>query len=173
MTLLERAAIPGRAVAGKLTALVFSSTFDLAYQLSSGVESLYRASGDSRNALLWRRRWTRGLLAPVSIWDTRQIEFAKEISTVPADYPRYGNTVAGPPGDTTWLRIVARTRFVNEHTYTAYTSLDGVTWYRNGTWTHDLGGDVKIGLVAMGRRMDPTDYTAYFQHLRVDELKKP
>jgi hypothetical protein len=56
----------GRAVAGKLMALVFSSNFSTAYQLSNAVESLYRASGDTRNALLWRRRWTRGLLAPVS-----------------------------------------------------------------------------------------------------------
>ncbi len=37
-------------------------------------------------------------LVPVSIWDTRQTEFAKELASVPAGYPRYGNTVVGPAG---------------------------------------------------------------------------
>src|SRR5207302_1819050 len=32
-------------------------------------------------------------LASVSIWETRQTEFAKEVGPVPAGYPRYGNTV--------------------------------------------------------------------------------
>ena len=40
-------------------------------------------------------------LAQVSIWDTRQTEFAKELFPVPTGYPRYGNTVVGPPGDWT------------------------------------------------------------------------
>jgi arabinan endo-1,5-alpha-L-arabinosidase len=112
-------------------------------------------------------------LAPVSIWDTRQIEFAKEVFPVLPGYPRYGNTVAGPPGETTWLRIAARVRNVTEETYTAYTSLDGHTWYRNGTWTHHLGPNAKIGLVAMGRPPDHPEYTAHFDHVRVFELDPP
>ena len=35
-------------------------------------------------------------LAHVSIWNTRQTEFAKELFPVPSGYPRYGNTVVGP-----------------------------------------------------------------------------
>ena len=66
-------------------------------------------------------------LAHVSIWDTRQTEFAKELFPVPAGYPRYGNTVVGPPGDWTWLRIVKRTYQGGEEDYTAYTSPDGIT----------------------------------------------
>jgi hypothetical protein len=46
--------------------MAWASPFRLAYQLSSAIESLYRAAGDTQNALLWRRRWTRGLLAPIS-----------------------------------------------------------------------------------------------------------
>ncbi|HEY0478267.1 MAG TPA: family 43 glycosylhydrolase [Kofleriaceae bacterium] len=111
-------------------------------------------------------------LAPFSIWDTRQIEFAKEANPVPANYPRYGNTVAGPPGETTWLRIAARIQGVTEETYTAYTSLDGITWYRNGAWTHHLGQNAKIGLVAMGRPVEHPEYTAHFDYVRVFELNQ-
>lgn len=39
--------------------------------------------------------------------------------------PYMGNTVAGPPGEATWLRIVARVKDVADESYTAYTSLDG------------------------------------------------
>lgn len=97
-------------------------------------------------------------LAHVSIWNTRQTEFAKELGPVPAGYPRYGNTVVGAPGEWTWLRIVKRNEGPHTATglyggperYTAYTSLDGVTWTRGGTWTHHLGSDARIGLVSMG-----------------------
>jgi arabinan endo-1,5-alpha-L-arabinosidase len=109
-------------------------------------------------------------LVPFSLWDTRQIEFAKEVFPVPPDFPRYGNTVAGPPGETTWLRIAARVRGPGEDTYTAYTSLDGVTWYRAGTWTHRLGGHAKIGLVSMARPPDQPDHAGLFEYVRVYKL---
>jgi arabinan endo-1,5-alpha-L-arabinosidase len=112
-------------------------------------------------------------LVPVSIWDTRQIEFAKEAFPVPPADQRYGNTVAGPPSETTWLRIAARIRNVTEETYTAYTSLDGITWHRNGTWTHHLGQNAKIGLVAMARPIEHPEYTAHFEYVRVFELNQP
>jgi arabinan endo-1,5-alpha-L-arabinosidase len=88
-------------------------------------------------------------LAQVSIWDTRQTEFAKELFPVPAGYPRYGNTVVGPPGDWTWLRVVKQTNAGQEQ-YTSYTSRDGVIWERGGVWTHSLGTNARIGLVSMG-----------------------
>ena len=111
-------------------------------------------------------------LVPFSLWDTRQIEFAKEEFPVPADFPRFGNSVAGPPGETTWLRIAARVHHVAEETYTAYTSLDGVTWVRAGTWTHHLGPNARIGLVSMARPEDQPDHAGLFDHLRVYELKE-
>jgi hypothetical protein len=46
--------------------MAWPSPFRLAYQLSTAVEGLYRAAGDTPNALLWRCRWTRSLLAPIS-----------------------------------------------------------------------------------------------------------
>ena len=67
-------------------------------------------------------------------------------------YPRYGNSNVGPPGVTTWLRIVKTTSGRNE-LYRAYTSDDGTTWEPGGVWTHQLGADAKIGLVSMAARL--------------------
>lgn len=104
-------------------------------------------------------------LATVSIWETRQTEFAKELAPVPAGYPRYGNTVVGPPEEWTYLRIVKRSNNQGEQ-YTAYTSRDGVNWVRGGTWTHQLGTNAKIGLVSMGG----SGFTANFDYVRVYHL---
>ena len=101
-------------------------------------------------------------LSHVAIAGTRQIEFAKEMRPVPQGYPRYGNTVLGPPGDWTWLRITKRTVDGEEH-YTASTSRDGTRWTRGGTWTHTLGSGAKIGLVAYGG----SGFTASFDYVRV------
>jgi arabinan endo-1,5-alpha-L-arabinosidase len=104
-------------------------------------------------------------LVHVSIWETRQTEFAKELAPVPNGYPRYGNTVVGPPAEWTYLRIVKRTNNEGE-LYTAYTSRDGVNWARGGTWTHQLGSGAQIGLVSMGG----PDFTANFDYVRVYTL---
>jgi arabinan endo-1,5-alpha-L-arabinosidase len=101
-------------------------------------------------------------LVPVSIWDTRQTEFAKELAAVPAGYPRYGNTVVGPLEEWTYLRIVKRNN-MGEELYTAYTSRDGVTWVRGGVWAHQLGSNARIGLVSMGG----SGFTANFDYVHV------
>lgn len=87
-------------------------------------------------------------LAHVSIFETRQTEFAKELAPVPAGYPRYGNTVVGAPGEWTYLRIT-RERERDAQQYTAYTSVDGRNWVHGGTWTHSLA-DARLALVSMG-----------------------
>jgi arabinan endo-1,5-alpha-L-arabinosidase len=118
-------------------------------------------------------------LAPVSIWNTRQTEFGKEEAPVPDGYPRYGNSVVGPPGapetpptitashlgEWTTLRIV-REKVRGEEHYTAYTKADGGVWERGMTWTHDLGRNARIGLVAMGGG----GREAWFDYVRVYEL---
>ena len=101
-------------------------------------------------------------LVPVSIWETRQTEFAKELAPVPTGYPRYGNTVVTAPGEWTYLRIVKRSNSEGE-LYTAYISLDGVNWERGGTWTHQLGSNAHIGLVSMGG----SGFTANFDYVHV------
>lgn len=105
-------------------------------------------------------------LAHVSIWDTRQTEFAKELFPVAPGYPRYGNTVVGPPGDWTYLRIAKEMRG-GEEQYRSYTSRDGTAWVRGGTWTHNLGSNARIGLVSMGG----SGFTTNFDYVRVYELQ--
>jgi arabinan endo-1,5-alpha-L-arabinosidase len=104
-------------------------------------------------------------LAHVSIWETRQTEFAKELFPVPTGYPRYGNTVVGPPDEWTYLRIAKRSVGGDEH-YTAYTSRDGRRWVRGGTWAHELGSQAGIGLVSMGG----SGFVAEFDYVRVYRL---
>jgi arabinan endo-1,5-alpha-L-arabinosidase len=83
----------------------------------------------------------------------RQVEFGKEMAPVPADWPRYGNTLAGTPGRHTWLRLDVH-REGDLERYTAYSSQDGRAWVGGGVWTHRLTnerlGQARLGLVAMG-----------------------
>ena len=99
-------------------------------------------------------------LAHVSIFETRQTEWAKELAPVPAGYPRYGNTVVGPPSDWTYLRVTKQ-----GERYTAYTSLDGRTWVHGGTWTHSLD-NARLGLISMGG----SGFHARFDYVRVYRL---
>lgn len=120
-------------------------------------------------------------LTNTSIWNTRQTEFAKELNPVPDGWARYGNTVVGPPSEEwTYLRIAVKqlsggeTREAGGDTegYTAYTSQDGVTWVRGGTWTHSLGRDSRIALAAFGLQDATQDFTAEFDYIRVSTLKE-
>jgi arabinan endo-1,5-alpha-L-arabinosidase len=107
-------------------------------------------------------------LTHVSIQETRQTAFAKELFPVPPGYPRYGNTVVGPPSDWTYLRMV-RCESHGEETYTPYTSRNGATWVRvrGGTWTHELDDAAKIGLVSLGG----SGFTAHFDYVRVYRVR--
>ncbi|MFZ5872245.1 MAG: family 43 glycosylhydrolase [Actinomycetota bacterium] len=107
-------------------------------------------------------------LGVTSIWETRQTEWAKEVTGQPPGYPRYGNTVVGPAGETTWLRVHVDRRPGEDH-FTAWTSRDGTTWRRGGTWTHDLGDDERIGLVSMGG----SGFTTTFGPVTVSRLVGP
>jgi len=104
-------------------------------------------------------------LVHVSIWETRQTEWAKEIPTPIVTGQRYGNTVVAAPNEWTWFRIASWTRG-GERLYQAYTSRDGQTWTRGGVWTHDLD-DPSVGLVSMGG----AGFTAEFDYVRVYRLQ--
>jgi arabinan endo-1,5-alpha-L-arabinosidase len=106
-------------------------------------------------------------LVHVSIWETRQTEFAKEFIDPFRERAHFGGSLVGPPGDTTWLRIVKRNH-AGEEQYTAYTSNDGVTWVRGATWTHDLGNNARIGLVSLGG----SGFTANFDYVRVYQVHR-
>ena len=120
-------------------------------------------------------------LTNTAIFNTRQTEFAKEISPVPEGWARYGNTVVGPPSEEwTYLRIVVERLRGAERAaaggdtegYTAYTSQDGVNWVRGGTWTHSLGGDAQIALASFGLQDAALDFTAEFDYVRSYTLKE-
>ncbi|WP_431836873.1 family 43 glycosylhydrolase [Cellulomonas sp. Y8] len=104
-------------------------------------------------------------LSHVAIWNTRQTEFGRE--TPFAGRLSYGGTIVGPPGDTTWLRLVHRTDDAGEHEVRALTSTDGATWVAGGVWTFPPGTDLRVGLVAHGWDGAAPRATARFDHLRV------
>ncbi|HEX3785291.1 MAG TPA: family 43 glycosylhydrolase [Pseudonocardiaceae bacterium] len=106
-------------------------------------------------------------LAVTAMWDSRQTEYGKHVDPVPAGYPVYGNTVVGPVGQVTYLRIVHRWMpATGVDTYTAYTSIDGRHWDTGGTWDMPSGAETRIGLVSMGR----AGYTSTFGPVTVSRL---
>jgi arabinan endo-1,5-alpha-L-arabinosidase len=104
-------------------------------------------------------------LVHTSIWETRQIEFAKEIPAPAPGLPMYGSSVGGPPGETTWLRI-ARVLTGGKEAYVSYSSHDGRNFARGAVWTHELGANAKLGLIALGG----SGFNARFDHVRVWRL---
>lgn len=95
----------------------------------------------------------------------RQVEFGKELAPVERGFPRYGNTVAGTPGEWTWLRIEVR-RSGAEEGYTAWSMAEGGNWVGGSTWTHRLGSKARLGLVAMGG----AGHNVTFGEVRVERL---
>ena len=66
-------------------------------------------------------------LSHVAIWNTRQIEFGRELPY--AGRLSYGGMVEGPPAETTWLRLAHRIDpATGEHEFRAATSRDGRRW---------------------------------------------
>ncbi|MDC0707706.1 family 43 glycosylhydrolase [Stigmatella sp. ncwal1] len=106
-------------------------------------------------------------LVHFSFWETRQIAFAKESPAPGPDLPFYGETFGGPATETVWLRIVRRAQGSQE-LYTAYSSINGTSWTRAGTWMHQLGPSARIGLVSMSG----AGFTATFDYVRVYGLKE-
>jgi arabinan endo-1,5-alpha-L-arabinosidase len=112
-------------------------------------------------------------LGVTSIWETRQTEFGKRDEPAPTGTPLpegtvvYGNTVGGPVGEETYLRLV-REHSETENLYAAFTSLDGSSWDEAGTWTTPLDEATaqRIGLVSMAG----AGFTTTFDYVRVFEL---
>ncbi len=101
-------------------------------------------------------------LSHVAIWNTRQVEFGRELPY--AGRLAYGGTIVGPPAETTWLRISHRLDpRTGEHELRAWSSTDGSTWVRGGVWTMPPEADVRIGLVSHGG----AGATARFDYVRL------
>jgi len=101
-------------------------------------------------------------LVHLSREDTRQIVFAKGLNPVPPRASHVSNAVVGPAASQVSLRIVKRTDASGE-VYTAWSSRDGAHWVQGSTWTHALGSNARIGLVAMGG----AGFHASFDYVRV------
>ncbi|MBM2622208.1 family 43 glycosylhydrolase [Actinoplanes sp. LDG1-06] len=103
-------------------------------------------------------------LSAVAIWNTRQVEFGKEMPY--AEALSYGGTIAGTPGESvTWLRLAHRIDPANgEHEYRAGVSRDGKHWTWGGVWTLPADSAPRIGLVAHGGAAPAV--TASFDYLR-------
>jgi arabinan endo-1,5-alpha-L-arabinosidase len=101
----------------------------------------------------------------VSIWNTRQIEYGRELPYAGA--LAYGGTTVGTPATTTWLRLVHRTGPGGEHRLRSESSTDGHTWTLGGVWTFPAGEVPKIGLVAHGGATPAV--TARFDYVRVHQ----
>ena len=100
-------------------------------------------------------------LTQTSIWETRQVDFSKEIPVPRPGYPRNGTSVGAPPARVTWLRI-AKVVVSGEEQYISWSSIDGVTFRRGAVWSHALGPNARIGLVAFGG----AGFTARFDSVR-------
>ena len=104
-------------------------------------------------------------LTHVAIWNTRQVEFGKEMPY--ADRLSYGGTIVGPPADATWLRVTHRVDPRNgEHELRAWSSRDGSTWVRGGVWTLPADADLRIGLLSQGANGTDPQATARFDWFR-------
>ncbi len=75
----------------------------------------------------------------------------------------------GPPAETTWLRITARTDpSTKEIKLTPFTSRDGSSWTRGGTWTLPPRSDVRVGLLSHGAGASgAAPATARFDYFRL------
>jgi hypothetical protein len=91
-------------------------------------------------------------LSDVAIWDTRQTEFGKEMRY--AGRTVNGGTIIGPPGATTYLRIVHTfDTATDEHELRAWTRRAGGRWEEGGVWTLPGRAHLRVGLVSQGRQL--------------------
>jgi arabinan endo-1,5-alpha-L-arabinosidase len=100
----------------------------------------------------------------VSIWNTRQIEYGRELPYAGA--LAYGGITVGTPATTTWLRLVHRVDPVTgEHLLRSESSTDGRRWTLGGVWAFPPGRTPRIGLDAHGGATPPV--TAHFDYVRI------
>lgn len=103
-------------------------------------------------------------LHTVAIWDTRQIEFGREITY--AGQPTFGGITVGTTADTVWLRLIKRTNpTTGELTFRGASSTDGKHWTLGGVWTFPKGSQPRIGLVSLGGATPAA--TSSFDYFRI------
>lgn len=103
-------------------------------------------------------------LCSVAIWNTRQVEYGRELVATDDGRLSYGAAMIGTPAKTTWLRLAYHRNAAGEHLYRAASSRDGQHWTWGATWALPAGEAPKIGLVAHGGASPAT--VASFDYLR-------
>ncbi len=77
-------------------------------------------------------------------------------------------TSAGPPAETTWLRVTRDIDLdTDQQAFRAWSSRDGSTWVKAGVWTMPADADVRVGLISHGKN----DASAPSATARVDYLR--
>ncbi|SDM65597.1 family 43 glycosylhydrolase [Allokutzneria albata] len=103
-------------------------------------------------------------LSHVAIWNTRQVEFGRELPH--AGRLVYGQVTLTAPATTTWLRLAHSVDPMSgEHRFRGGVSVDGVHWNWGGTWVFPAGVAPRVGLVAHGG--DVPVVAAAFAYFRV------
>jgi arabinan endo-1,5-alpha-L-arabinosidase len=103
-------------------------------------------------------------LSHVAIWNTRQVEFGRELRFAGAT--TFGGMVLTAPADTTWLRLAHTIdHATGEHEFRAASSRDGLHWTWGGTWTFPAGTTPRIGLISHGGNTPPA--TALLDYFHV------
>jgi hypothetical protein len=103
-------------------------------------------------------------LCSVAIWNTRQVEYGRELVADDAGRLSYGAAMIGTPAKETWFRIAYHRNAAGEHLYRAASSRDGEHWTWGATWVLPAGEAPKLGLVAHGGASPAT--VASFDYLR-------
>ena len=103
-------------------------------------------------------------LSSVAIFNTRQVEFGRELVATSAGRTSFGGAIIGTPDADMWLRLAHTRNAAGEHLYRAATSRDGRSWTWGAVWTFAAGTSPKIGLIAHGGENPPV--SARFDYLR-------
>lgn len=105
-------------------------------------------------------------LGSVAIWNTRTVEYGRELAVVPGD-PRtiYAGAIIGAPAPTMTMRIAHSMNAAGEHVYRAGISRNGTSWVWGAAWTFPGNTTPRLGLYAGGGAQPPTQ--AFFHDVTV------
>ena len=124
------------------------------------------ANYSSQGLLVYSNDNTYLRLDQVANYDTRQIEFLNQLSSLSTDFYAPGGTPNG--ANFTYLRLAKRitNATTGAATYTSYSSIDGVTYVRGPAWDVSYGtSGTKVGIFSGN-----TGFGAIFSYIHVSTL---
>jgi hypothetical protein len=106
-------------------------------------------------------------LSKVAIWNTRQVEFGRELVATADGRTSFGGSIQDRPGRLdTWLRLAHHRNAAGEDEFRAAVSRDGRTWTWGAVWTFSPGTLPRIGLVSQGGAAGDPEVAANFDYVR-------